>query len=84
MASPRPGVIVFEAIERVGGAITVSFDNGETWRTVARFSLTNPTYEANWGPITFVTNNEGWAVTPAGSLLRTSNSGHSWSPTRFE
>jgi len=83
VSSPMPGVIMFEAMEPVGAAIAGSFDNGKTWRTLAAFALFNRTNWSNWGPITFVSNTEGWAVTPAGSLLRTSNGGHTWSPTRF-
>lgn len=80
-ASPAPGTFVVEA----AGGIEASFDNGRSWQQVVAYSTdSNPDAEPlNTPRLAFVSSEAGYALTPAGNLLLTTDGGHTWKRVLF-
>jgi photosystem II stability/assembly factor-like uncharacterized protein len=84
VASPSPQTIVLGA-NTATPQLVASFDAGKTWRSVAQFRQQS----SSWAELGFTSPTQGVAVLvssvggPSGTLLMTTDGGHTWHPVAF-
>ena len=79
LATPSAGAVVFEIVGASVGTITASFDEGRSWQDVAHFAVSAPGGDVtNPGALQFPSASRGYALTPAGAVLTSSDGGRTW------